>query len=77
MSWKEKNNTIHKTFKFHDFEKALNFVNAVGTLAEQRQHHPDIYIHDYNQVDILLTTHDEGKVTDKDYSMAESIDKIK
>ena len=76
MNWKEEKNKIHKTFKFNDFKEALNFVNEVGALAEQNQHHPDIYIHDYNQVDISLTTHDEGKVTDKDYSLAERIDKI-
>jgi 4a-hydroxytetrahydrobiopterin dehydratase len=77
MTWKEESNAIRKTFKFDDFKQALNFVNEVGTIAERNQHHPDISIHDYNQVDILLTTHDEGKVTDKDHSMAESIDKIK
>lgn len=76
MSWKEKNNAIHKTFEFEDFRKALNFVNKVGDIAERSQHHPDISIHDYNQVDITLTTHDKGEVTDKDHLMADGIDKI-
>ncbi len=76
MSWKEEDNAIHKTFEFTDFKKSLHFVNEVGDIAEQSQHHPDILIHDYNQVDIKLTTHDEGKVTDKDHKMANAIDKI-
>lgn len=77
MSWKEENNAIHKSFEFENFKKALSFVNEVGDIAERSQHHPDISIHDYNKVDITLTTHDKGKVTDKDHLMAEGIDKIK
>lgn len=76
MSWKAENNAIRKSFKFDNFNKALAFVNKVGEIAERSQHHPDISIHDYNKVDITLTTHDKGEVTDKDYLMAEGIDQI-
>jgi 4a-hydroxytetrahydrobiopterin dehydratase len=77
MTWKEENNSILKTFKFNNFKSALSFVNQVGEIAEQAQHHPDICIHDYNKVDITLTTHDENSITDKDYSLAQAIDSIK
>lgn len=76
MSWREENNAIQKSFEFSDFQSALDFVNKVGEIAERSQHHPDIKIHDYKHVDLTLTTHDEGKVTNKDHLMAEAIDKL-
>lgn len=74
--WKEKNNVLTRSFGFTDFNEALDFVNKVGVIAENMQHHPDIYLHSYNQVQISLTTHDQGKITDKDYKVAEMIDKL-
>ena len=77
MTWKEEDNKLKKEFKFDDFKKALQFTNKVGEIAETQKHHPDIIIHDYNQVRIEVTTHDEGmKVTKKDRDLAEAVDKI-
>jgi 4a-hydroxytetrahydrobiopterin dehydratase len=74
--WKETQQEIAKTFNFKDFVGAIDFVNKVKDVAEQYQHHPDIYIHSYNKVKITLTTHSEGRVTDKDYKVAQEIDKV-
>lgn len=77
MVWKEQNNKLVNEFKFDDFKQALAFTNKVGEIAEKHQHHPDIYIHSYNQVKISLTTHDESnQVTEKDYNLSKEIDKI-
>lgn len=77
MTWKEEDDKLKKEFKFDDFKKALQFTNKVGEIAETQKHHPDIIIHDYNQVRIEVTTHDEGmKVTKKDRDLAEAVDKI-
>ena len=51
-------------------------MNRVGEIAERMQHHPDIGIKDYKKVIVSTTTHDEGKVTDKDRELAAEIDKI-
>ncbi len=75
-TWKEVSNSITKEFIFDNFAKALAFVNKVGALAESADHHPDISIHDYKKVTITLTTHSEGKVTDKDTSLAKKIDSL-
>ena len=75
-TWKEVSNSITKEFIFDDFAQALAFVNKVGVLAESANHHPDILIHDYKKVTITLTTHSEGKVTDKDTNLAEKIDSL-
>jgi 4a-hydroxytetrahydrobiopterin dehydratase len=75
-NWKENNQEISKTFSFKDFKEAVNFVNKVKDIAETYQHHPDIFIHSYNKVKITLTTHSEGKVTEKDYTVAKDIDQL-
>ena len=74
--WKEVNNKITHTYEFEDFREALGFVNKVGDLAEEAQHHPDITLFDYSKVNISLTSHDEGKVTHKDHNLATQIDNI-
>lgn len=74
--WKETQQEIVKTFNFKDFVGAIDFVNKVKDVAEKYQHHPDIYIHSYNKVKITLTTHSEGRVTEKDYKVADEIDKL-
>jgi len=76
MNWEEKDNTIQKEFKFKDFSEALQFINKVAILAEKNSHHPDILLHSYNKVLITLSTHSEGKVTDKDHNLAQEIDKL-
>lgn len=73
--WKEIDNQLVKTFKFADFKSALEFVNKVGQLAEEAQHHPDIEL-SWGKVVIHLTTHSEGGVTDKDTVLAKEIDNL-
>ncbi len=76
-NWKEFSNSIERNFEFKNFQDALKFVNKVGQLAEIQNHHPNILMHDYKQVKISITTHDaQNSVTDKDYRLAEGIDKM-
>jgi 4a-hydroxytetrahydrobiopterin dehydratase len=74
--WKEEENKLLKLFEFENFVQALDFINRVGHIAETQQHHPEIW-NNYNLVKIYLTTHDENNnITQKDYSLANSIDKL-
>jgi 4a-hydroxytetrahydrobiopterin dehydratase len=70
-----KNKTIQKKFAFGNFKEALTFVNQVGELAEQADHHPDITIN-YNKVTLNLWTHTAGGLTTKDFDLATHIEKI-
>jgi 4a-hydroxytetrahydrobiopterin dehydratase len=70
-----KNKAIQKKFTFANFKEALAFVNKVGELAEQSNHHPDITIN-YNKVTLSLTTHDAGGLTSKDFDLAGHVEKI-
>ena len=72
---KSANDEISRTFLLSGFAQALVFVNAVGLLAEAAQHHPDITIQ-WRRVTLLLTTHDEGGLTDKDLDLAAQIDRL-
>lgn len=60
---------------FADFLEAMRFVNRVAKLAERAQHHPDIDIR-WNQVRLVLTTHDAGGLTERDFALAEKIAKL-
>jgi 4a-hydroxytetrahydrobiopterin dehydratase len=72
--WGRAGNAIERDFEFPDFAAAMQFVNAVAGIAEDRNHHPDILIHGWNKVRLTLTTHSEGRVTDNDHAMAQRID---
>jgi len=62
-----------RTFTFDDFAGALAFVNSVGALAEEYNHHPDIAL-SWGRVKVWLSTHSERGITDKDYVLARAID---
>lgn len=73
--WENNGNYLEAHFKFNSFQEALKFVNKVGQIAEIQNHHPDINMHDYNEVAIKTTTHDRGyRVTEKDTRLANAID---
>lgn len=75
--WIKKEKLLSKEFVFSDFKEAIGFVNRVAGLAEKHNHHPDIMVYDYKKVRLTLTTHDKGKVTEKDYNLADEIDKTR
>ena len=73
--WSKRGKTITRTFVFKDFPAAIKFVNAVAKLAEKAWHHPDIDIR-WNKVTLVLTTHDEGGLTAKDFELASAFDRL-
>ena len=77
MTWEEKDNKLIKDFRFKGFNQAVDFVNQVAKLANQADHHPDLLIHGYSNVEVRLSTHSAGgKVTDKDHALAKQIDEL-
>ena len=64
---------IAKSFKFADFGVAFGFMTRVALAAEKADHHPD-WSNVWNRVDILLSTHSEGGVTEKDIALAKAIE---
>lgn len=68
--WVEVNGALERVFEFADFAEALAFVNRVGALAEEANHHPDVEIH-WNRVRLRWWTHVTGTITDRDRDLAE------
>ena len=66
---------ISRTFVFFDFEDSMKFVNHVAVIAEQEEHHPDIYI-SYNTVRLDIWTHKIDGLTESDFILAAKIDRV-
>ena len=69
----EARDAITRTFTFADFSEAFAFMTRVALLAEKADHHPE-WSNVWNRVEILLTTHDAGGLSQRDVDMAEAID---
>ena len=73
--WKQVSGKLEKTFKFKDFKEALDFINKVGQISENMEHHPEI-INVYDKVTLKLQTHDKGGITELDHKLAKKVDDI-
>ncbi|MBE7438704.1 MAG: 4a-hydroxytetrahydrobiopterin dehydratase [Spirochaetales bacterium] len=73
--WQIKENALQREFVFPDFRSAFSFMTAVALLAEADNHHPD-WSNSYNRVRICLTTHSEGRVSQKDFRLARKINEV-
>lgn len=71
--WSKRAQALVRTFQFEGFLEGLKFVNQIAKRAEKINHHPDIDIR-FNKVTLTLTSHDEGGITDKDFSLARQCD---
>ena len=74
-TWREEDDALLRRFTFPDFATALGFLVRIGVAAEKRDHHPEL-ANVYNRVDVRLTTHDAGGLTEKDVDLAKAIDAI-
>ncbi len=70
------NQQIDQNFKFKNFTQAMEFINDVAQVAEVENHHPDIFLHNWNQVIITLSTHAIGGLSENDFILAAKIDQL-
>lgn len=66
---------IQRTFRFADFNAAFGFMTRVALMADKHDHHPE-WFNVYDRVEVRLTTHDAGGVTDKDVELARFMDTV-
>jgi len=71
----EGRDAIARSFKFKNFSEAWGFMSRVALLAETQDHHPE-WSNVYNRVEILLSTHDCGGLSERDLKLARAIDKL-
>ena len=73
--WSKHAQTICRTFKFEGFLMSIAFVRRIAKQAQKINHHPDIDIR-FDQVTLTLSTHDEGGITEKDFTLARLSDVV-
>ena len=66
---------LTRSFLFADFSEAFGFMTRVALVAEQMNHHPE-WSNVWNRVDMLLTTHDAGGLSERDVTMAHAVDRL-
>jgi 4a-hydroxytetrahydrobiopterin dehydratase len=71
----EGRDAISKKFTFHDFNTAFGFMARAALIAEKLDHHPE-WFNVYDKVEVTLSTHDAGGVTERDVKLAEAMDRI-
>lgn len=74
-NWRVAAGRLEREYDFPDFASALAFVNRVGALAEEANHHPDIGL-SWGKVRLSLWTHDANALTEKDFSLADKIEAL-
>ncbi|HEX7832879.1 MAG TPA: 4a-hydroxytetrahydrobiopterin dehydratase [Thermoanaerobaculia bacterium] len=73
--WHVIDGALHREFKFRDFVEAFSFMTAAAFIAERMGHHPD-WTNVYNKVNVRLTTHDAGGISEKDFELAAELSAI-
>lgn len=65
---------MSRKFVAKSFKHALDFIAAAGIIAETMEHHPDLHVTDFRNVEVVIYTHTLGGLTDNDFALAKSID---
>ena len=74
MQWRRDGDSIVRDVECKGFHSAMALANAVADAANEANHHPDIFIHDYKHVRLTLSTHSAGGITENDFALAGTID---
>ncbi|MGR3796293.1 4a-hydroxytetrahydrobiopterin dehydratase [Vannielia sp. SX4] len=73
--WARDGEALAKSFKFRNFSEAFGWMARVALAAEKADHHPD-WSNSWNRVDVRLTTHSAGALTEKDLKLASVMEKL-
>jgi 4a-hydroxytetrahydrobiopterin dehydratase len=73
--WQIKDNKVYRRLIFDNFIAAFGFMSQVAILAEKANHHPE-WANVYRTVDIFLTTHEAGGISERDFTLAKQIDQL-
>jgi len=73
--WHERGQALEKHFDCADFDGSIRFVNAIAAAAKAQNHHPDLTIA-WNDVTVVLRSHDVGAITTRDFRLAATIDAL-
>ena len=74
-AWEKYGNSLRREFKFDDFTAAVDFVNKLTPVANELNHHPDVFI-TWGLARVSLITHSEHGITEKDFEVAKKLDEL-
>jgi 4a-hydroxytetrahydrobiopterin dehydratase len=74
-SMEESGKALVRSLRFKDFSEAFGFLTRLAMHAEKQDHHPE-FTSVWNRVDLRLTSHDAGGVTERDRKLAEAINRM-
>lgn len=74
--WDLDDGRLHRSFEFDDFVQAFGFMTSVALVAERMNHHPD-WSNSYRTVEIHLSSHDVGGLSERDFELAAHIDALR
>ena len=75
MAWTERDGALERELRTADFLGAFRLVEAIVGPAEAAQHHPDVSF-GWGYVRVRLTSHDAGRVTERDHALAAELDRV-
>ena len=73
--WEKYGNCIRREFKFDDYSGAVDFLNRLTPLANEMNHHPDVFI-TWGLARVSLITHSEHGITEQDFELAKKLDEL-
>lgn len=74
--YNETDNCIQKVFVRKNFLDAIDFMQRIAPIAEEQDHHPDLYLYSYKNVKVILSTHSAHGITQNDFDLAQAIDRL-
>ncbi len=72
-NWNREGDEIVRTYEFDDYLTGVAFVRDIAEIADEEFHHPDIIV-GFRSVEVRLTNHEAGGITEIDLDMAEQFD---
>lgn len=73
--WSHDGQVLAKTYEFEDFNAAMAFMNRAAGPIDEMDHHPE-WFNVYNRVDVRLSSHDVGGITERDVQLARVLDRV-
>jgi pterin-4a-carbinolamine dehydratase len=76
QDWQTDYKCIYRTFKTKGFPHTLGLVTAIGAICQQFDHHPDFILVKYSELTVSFSTHSVKGITEKDFQIANELDKL-
>ncbi len=73
--WERRDDRILRTFRFGSFAEAFGWMTSIAIVADRLDHHPE-WRNVYSRVEVELTTHDVGGLSDRDFELARAMDEL-